>query len=128
MYQTIMEWVKTINLHYHNQLERCVSINGILFTGSLTFNEMRTKIPRNGLEIDPENFHSVRYSFEGCPVVKLILKTKLDIELISHKKNFEITRNSESSQGYEVNVSIQNISNSWLASDLQSSFGMVLIN
>ena len=46
-----------------------VSINGIPFTGSLTFDEMRTLIPRNGLEIDPENIHSVRYSFEGCPVV-----------------------------------------------------------
>ena len=32
----------------------CVSINGMPFTGSLTFNEMRTLIPRNGLEIDPE--------------------------------------------------------------------------
>ena len=76
----------------------CVSINGMPFTGSLTFNEMRKFIPRNGLEFDPENIHSVRYSFEACPVVKLILKTKLDIELISHKENFEITRNSESSR------------------------------
>ena len=57
----------------------------IRFTGSLTFDEMRTIIPRNGVEIDPENIHSVRYSFEGCPV-KVILKTKLDIELISHKE------------------------------------------
>ena len=80
----------------------CVSINGIPFTGSMTFDEMRTIIPRNGLEIDPENIHPVKYSFEGCPVVKLILKTKLDIELISHKETFEITRNSESSQGYEI--------------------------
>ena len=38
----------------------------------------------------------------SCPVVKLILKTKLDIELISHKETFEITRNSESSLGYEI--------------------------
>ena len=49
--------------------------------------------------VDPENIHSVRYSFEGCPVVMLILQTKLDIELISHKETFEITRNSESSLG-----------------------------
>ena len=56
-----------------------VSINGMPFTGSLTFNEMRILIPRNGLEIDPENIHFVRYSFVACPVVKLILKTKLVI-------------------------------------------------
>ena len=41
---------------------------GVPFTESLTFEEMRTTIPRYGLEIDPENIHSVRYSFEGCPV------------------------------------------------------------
>ena len=79
-----------------------VSIYGIPFTGSLTFDEMRTLIPRNGLEIDPENIHSVRYSFGGCPVIKPILKTQLDIEQISHIETFEITRNSESSQGYEI--------------------------
>ena len=32
----------------------CVSINGTPFTGSLTLEEMRKIIPRNGLEIDPE--------------------------------------------------------------------------
>ena len=44
------------------------------------------KVPRDGLEIDPENIHSVKYSFEGCPVVKLILKTKLDQYLWVTKK------------------------------------------
>ena len=80
----------------------CYSMNGVPFTGSLGFTEMRTTIPKDGLGIDPENIHSVRHTLETCPVIRLMLKTKIEIENLRHKEFFVITRLTGVDQNYDV--------------------------
>ena len=49
----------------------CLTMNDLSFKGSLTFDEMRNRIPTEVLGLDQNLVHAVVSAFDGCQVVKL---------------------------------------------------------
>ena len=72
----------------------CLTLNDRPFKGSLTFQEMRNTIPTEILGLNQGLVHAIRTTFDGCKVVKLLLKDQIDLQKLKGKEFFELKRRS----------------------------------
>ena len=70
----------------------CQTINGNPFKGTITFKEAKLTIFEGKLGYDRSLLHSIRTSFNGCPVIKFKLNQQIDIDDLVGIEHFNFNR------------------------------------
>ena len=71
----------------------CQTINGKPFKGTVAYKEAKVAIFEEKLGYDKELLHSIRTSFNGCPVLRFKLNQQINIDDLISVERFELVRN-----------------------------------
>ena len=70
----------------------CQKLNDKPFKGTITFKEAKIAIFQNTLGYQPDLLHSIRTSFNGCPVLRFKLNNQINIDDLINVEHFELAR------------------------------------
>ena len=71
---------------------QCQTINGKPFKGTVTFKEAKHEIFQGKLGYEQTLLHSIRTTFNGCPVIKFKLKSQINIDDLASVEHFDFER------------------------------------
>ena len=83
---------------------QCQTINDKPFKGTITFKEAKFAIFEGKLGYEHSLLHSIRMSFNGCPVIKFKLNSQVDIDDLIGVEHFDFERSYPFGNGTKTDV------------------------
>ena len=80
----------------------CKTINGLPFRGTITFKEAREVMFNEIMGFSLSDLYSVRFRYNGCPVVRLKLKQQFNLDDLMSVEFFNLERQAPNNQDIDI--------------------------